>query len=125
MSTGNRSRLFTTLLAFSASVHAAQAQITPILIDTLRGGEVYAPGQQQTVVLNAKTTASSILIEVSLDGGATFETLGTINSKNHLGAANRLSWTVAFPATTNSQLRATSFDPHYLGERVFARSRSS
>lgn len=106
------------LIAISSTASWA-AQSTSIIIDTPRGGEVYAPGQQQTVVLNAKTRAASVLIELSRDGGATFETLGTVNNKvKGLADRNRLTWIASFPATTNGIIRATSTDAHHPGKGV-------
>ncbi len=87
------------------------ARETPLIIEKPSGGEVYFPGQTQTVLLDLKTRAKSVLIELSRDGGLTFETLGTVdNTIKDRGARNRLTWTVAEPFSTNGQIRATSSD---------------
>jgi hypothetical protein len=102
------------LVLASHSAFAASAQ--PILVETPRGGEVYAPGQQQTVVLNDKTAARRLLVELSRDGGSSFETLGVIdNLKKKRNQRIQFKWTVANPATTNAVIRVTSTDESYPG----------
>ncbi|MCK6472701.1 MAG: hypothetical protein L6R28_13235 [Planctomycetes bacterium] len=89
-----------------------QAAVKPITVEKPAGGEMYLPGQTQTVVLNAKTRAKSVLVELSRDGGVTFETLGTIdNTVKEKTARNRLQWTVDEPYSSDAVIRATSTDP--------------
>jgi hypothetical protein len=98
------------------SAQGANVKTTSITIDSPRGGELYAVGQQQTVVLGPKTVARSMLVELSRDGGTTFVILGTIaNSKRQQGLAPSLHWTVAAPATGNAVLRVTSTDLRHPG----------
>jgi len=78
-------------LFVAATSHAATATIT---FDSPNGGEVYAPGQTQYVRLGSKTPAKVVKVELSRDGGTTFELLGSIdNSVKDLTLRNVLSYT--------------------------------
>ncbi len=89
----------------------ANAREFPIIIESPRGGEMYQPGQAQTVVLDLKTRAKSILVELSRDGGNSFETVGTIDNTTKLREnRNRLTWTPTIPETNNAVIRCTSTD---------------
>lgn len=104
-------RTFVLFLLLATAVQI-QAAVKPITIEKPAGGEMYLPGQAQTVVLSSKTRAKSVLIELSRDGGATFETLGTIdNTVTDKAARNRLQWTVDEPYSSDAVIRATSTDP--------------
>lgn len=71
-----------------------------------RGGEVFVVGQKQFVKLASKF--KSIVVELSRDGGGTFEALGTIdNTVKDATKHNVLSFTVSAPATANGVIRAT------------------
>jgi len=48
------------------------------VVDNPSGGEVFVPGQTQQVRI--RTKAKLVLVELSRDGGTTFEQLGTINN---------------------------------------------
>ena len=98
-------------LVLMSPVFAAASK--PITFATPGGGEVYALGQQQSVVLAGKPFSKSVLIELSRDGGTTFETLGTIHLSSK--GASALPWTVSLPDTSNAVLRATSTDPKHPG----------
>lgn len=109
-------RTFVLFLLLATAVQL-QAAVKPITIEKPAGGEMYLPGQTQTVVLNARTRSKSVLIELSRDGGATFETLGTIdNTVTDKAARNRLQWTVDEPYTSDAVIRATSTDPRKPGD---------
>lgn len=87
-----------------ATSHAASATIT---FDSPRGGEEYALGQVQKVRLG-KTPSKAIKIELSRDGGTTFELLGSIdNLVKDINLRNVLSFTVAAPASSNCVIRAS------------------
>ena len=101
------------IAVFMSPVFAASSS-KPIEIDSPRGGEVYALGQQQTVVLGGKPVSKSVLIELSRDGGKTFETLGTINLASRT-TMSTLPWTISLPATGNAVIRATSTDAKHPG----------
>ena len=89
----------------SANSHAAMATIT---FDSPRGGEVYAPGQTQKVRLGSKTPAKVVKIELSRDGGTTFELLGSIdNTVKDATLRNALSFTVAGISSSNCLIRAS------------------
>jgi hypothetical protein len=104
-------------LVLSGSVVTAKER--SIQIENPRGGEMYVVGQRQTVVLNEKTISRSILIELSRDGGSTFEQLGTIDNprKNHRKTLH-LDWVVSLPSTSAAIVRATSTDAKYPGSNV-------
>lgn len=104
-------RLARIVILFLVTFHSAWGASTGLVIDSPRGGEVYLPGQQQTVVLGSKTLPKSLLVELSRDGGATFVTLGILdNSRPRRGAPPSLHWTVTAPAATNAVIRVTSKD---------------
>src|SRR5258708_1357189 len=93
---------------------AMAASAIQLVIDSPRGGELYVPGQQQTVVLGAKTVAKSILVELSRDGGTTFVPLGTIDNSRR-STPPILQWTVPTPASSNAVIRVTSTDSKHSG----------
>ena len=100
--------LSTVLLAAHVGWAAAEK---PITILNPSGGELYSPGLGQTVVLDPKTLAKAIRIELSRDNGTTWELLGTIVNANRPKAQrNRLDWTPALPATNLAVLHAVSED---------------
>lgn len=71
------------------------------------GGEVYVVGTQQTFVYGGKgTNLKNVEVDLSRDGGQTFESLGSINNKvkNRL-LKNRFFWTVTGPAAGNCTVR--------------------
>ncbi len=103
-------------LFFAVMASHLDAKDWPIVIEKPSGGEVYFPGQSQAVVLGSKTKAKTVLIELSRDGGQSFETLGTIdNTIKNRAARNRLNWTVTEPFAVNAIIRATSADSRKLG----------
>src|ERR1043165_5846704 len=60
------------------SAHAATA--APIVVAAPEGGEIFFAGQTQTVRLDPKTRAKSVLIELTRDDGATFIPIGSIDN---------------------------------------------
>lgn len=103
------------LLISVLQAHAATER--PIVIVNPAGGEVYAPGSSQTILLDPKTRAKTILIEISRDGGVNFDPVGTIdNTQKAKALRNRLTWTPDLPASNEAILRATSTDPRKPGD---------
>ena len=100
--------------ALSSQAHAAASKA--IEFSSPRGGEVYSLGQKQSVVLGAKTLAKSLTIELSRDGGTTFESLGTL-AITHKSTPTFL-WTVSLPSTSNAVIRATSTDAKHPGSSL-------
>ncbi len=93
------------MLVASANSNAASATIS---FDAPSGGEVYALGQTQQVRLGSKTPAKIVKIELSRDGGTTFELLGSIdNTVKDLSLKNVLSFTAAGTASSNCLMRAS------------------
>lgn len=93
------------ILLGSATAHAG----TPtIVFESPRGGEVYGLGQAQKVRLGSKTRAKTVKIELSRDGGATFELLGTVdNTVKDKEQRNILSFTVSGTSSSNCVIKAT------------------
>jgi len=96
--------IFASVLA-SLSWVVFGATVTPVVITSPHGGEVFVEGQNQTVTLGPKTKYKAVTIELSRDGGATWATLGTIN--NTPKPTNTLPFTVAAPPSGNCVIRAT------------------
>ncbi len=113
-----RSRICVAVLLVGIACNL-DAREWPIVIEKPAGGEVYFPGQSQMVVLGAKTKAKMVLLELSRDGGQTFEALGTIdNSIKDRAARNRLAWIVTEPFAPNCVIRATSTDTRKPGQGI-------
>lgn len=107
--------MFVVLLLAALQSHAATER--PIVIVNPAGGEVYAPGSTQTILLDPKTRAKTILVEISRDGGVNFDPVGTIdNTQKAKALRNRLDWTPDLPASNEAILRATSTDPRKPGD---------
>ncbi len=88
----------------------------PILLVNPSGGEMYVPGQQQVVILGPKTLAKSLRVELSRDGGQTFETVGSIDNRvKERSLRNRLNWTTSLPESDTCILRVESTDPRKPG----------
>lgn len=71
------------------------------------GGEAYFIGQPQTFVYGGQgSNLKNVEVDLSRDGGLTFEVLGTINNKikNKL-LKNRFLWTVTGPASSKCIVR--------------------
>lgn len=70
------------------------------------GGEVFVAGQPQVFVYGGRTRLTSVLVEMSRDGGGTYQTLGTINNKiKDRTLRNKFFWTVTGPSSTNCIVR--------------------
>lgn len=89
------------LLCFSA----CGADSPLIVFESPRGGEVYIVGQTQKLRIVSKFKA--LTLELSRDGGATFEPLGTLDNTNK-ASRNVFAWVVSGAATHNAVIRATS-----------------
>jgi hypothetical protein len=89
-------------LIMSVSGAGAQEDSKYIRIDAPHGGEVYVVGQMQRVQIHSPLR--TLTLELSRDGGTTFEALGMLNKRSALG---QFAWTVAGPATTNAVIRAS------------------
>lgn len=70
------------------------------------GGEVFVVGQTQTLVYGGRPLLKNVEVDLSRDGGQTWEVLGTIASKRRgpIGG-NKFSWKVAGPSSTNCIVR--------------------
>jgi hypothetical protein len=96
------------LVAFTMIAINAEAA-SAITFDSPRGGEVFLAGQVQEIRLGAKARAKSITIELSRDGGLTFEALGAIdNGVKDRSGRNRLAFPIAGAASSNCIVRATA-----------------
>lgn len=84
----------------SAGLQAGQS----ITIASPRGGEFFLVGQSQFVRLDDRTRFKSVRVELSRDGGATFELLGTIDNSVK-DKRNLLAFTVSGPASGNCVVR--------------------
>jgi len=85
----------------SAGLQAGQS----ITIASPRGGEFFLVGQTQVVRLDDRTKFKSVGVELSRDGGTTFESLGTIDNAGDKAKRNALSFTVTGPASGNCVVR--------------------
>jgi N-acetylneuraminic acid mutarotase len=85
----------------SAGLQAGQS----ITIASPRGGEFFLVGQTQVVRLDDRTKFKSVGVELSRDGGTTFESLGTIDNAGDKSKRNALSFTVTGPASGNCVVR--------------------
>ncbi len=84
---------------------SAHAATTPLIgFDAPHGGEVYAVGQKQQIQIHGHGF-KSLTLELSRDGGTTFESIGTLAITSR--TANVFTWTVAGPGTSNAIFRAT------------------
>jgi N-acetylneuraminic acid mutarotase len=88
---------------FSSNVGAVEA----IEFETPRGGEVFYSGQSQTV--RVRSRYKTLTIELSRDGGATYEVLG--NTTRVAGPRSALTFTVGGGTSYNAILRATAATP--------------
>ena len=96
-------------LILCMAISAQAATVPPIQFVSPGGGELYIAGQQETVRLDPKTRAKSVLIELSYDSGATFVTLGTINNMvKDKTKLNMLAFTVSGPGSSQCKIRATA-----------------
>ncbi|MEI6236255.1 MAG: tail fiber domain-containing protein [Planctomycetota bacterium] len=87
---------------------ATWAAVRPIEIAFPKGGEVFSPGQTQTILLHPRTISKPVLIELSRDGGQSFTTLGTINNTvPDRRLRNELEFTITTPGSTRCVLRAS------------------
>lgn len=94
------------IAAFAVTNISAATQT--IQFESPGGGEVFAIGQVQKVRLGARTRAKVVTIDISRDGGATFQLLGAIdNSTKDVTMRNVLTFTVTGPSSSNCVLRAT------------------
>src|ERR1041385_7045506 len=88
---------------------AAQGSQNPLSIDSPRGGEVFIIGQTYRIQLGAKTRAKTVRVELSRDGGNTFESIGAIDNtvKDH-SKRNTLSWAPSGVASSNCLIHISS-----------------
>lgn len=96
------------LVVLLCCLESQAATAAPVILAPA-GGELYVVGTQQKVRLDAKTRAKSVTVELSRDGGTTFESLGTINNAvKDKTKLNVLAWTVAGAASSNCVIKATA-----------------
>ena len=94
------------MLLFCAG--GASAAAIKISFITPGGGEVFVPGQQYTLQVYSQLTYKSITLELSLDQGKTFASLGTIDNTSKIGVyRNRFVWTVPATVSASCVIRAT------------------
>ncbi|HLX60657.1 MAG TPA: hypothetical protein VKX17_05190, partial [Planctomycetota bacterium] len=92
-------------LLFLAATGAMAAAAPILQIVQPHGGEIYVIGQTQQISINCKTK-TSVKLELSRDGGTTYEQLGIINI---ISATNNLfSWKVFGATTPNAVIRASA-----------------
>src|SRR5262249_32217495 len=84
---------------------AAYAAPPRLALDYPDGGEYFVVGTTQVVRLAPKAKASSVLVELSRDGGTTFTSLGTIAVQK--GVQGQLEFTVSDPASTSAMIRVS------------------
>jgi hypothetical protein len=90
------------------SISSASAAVPTLVFDSPRGGEVYAIGTTQKVRLGSKTRAKVVKVELSRDGGVSFELLGAIdNTVTDLAIRNVLAFTVSGASSSNCVIRAS------------------
>ena len=88
--------------ALTTAIHAAQDDSRFIQFKAPLGGEIYVVGQMQKVQL--KSSLKSLKIELSRDGGTTFETLGALDNKRAHGI---FAWPVTAGSSSNAVIRAS------------------
>jgi len=95
-----------TMILF-APLGFAATPVAPVILQPA-GGELFVIGSSQRVVLDAKTRAKSLTVELSIDGGTTFTALGTINNTvKDKAQRNRLTFTVPNSPSGNCMVRVT------------------
>ncbi|HLX65151.1 MAG TPA: hypothetical protein VKX17_28035 [Planctomycetota bacterium] len=90
-----------TALVFTGAAFAA-APVLSIAVPS--GGEIYVTGQTQQITINTRAKGA-IKLELSRDGGTTYELLGTLNITTPTG--NLFAWKVSAPPTPNAVIRAS------------------
>lgn len=94
--------LLAMMLFASSSIFAATA---PIQIQAPLGGEVYFEGGTQVIIVYARG-AKTVQVDISRDGGTTYENIGTIdNTKADRSLRNKFFWNVKGPGTMKAMLR--------------------
>src|ERR1700759_4275994 len=92
-----------TWVGISCSVFAAQPRLQ---ILAPRGGEYYFDGQVQQV--QVQTRIKLLNVELSRDGGNTFEKIGTIDNTAHdIALRGLMSWTVTLPESKLCVIRVS------------------
>jgi hypothetical protein len=72
------------------------------------GGEIYIVGQTQRIHITRGVLKKNVLVELSRDGGVTFETVGTIAAPNKANPREFiLDFSISGAATSNAILRAS------------------
>lgn len=70
------------------------------------GGEVYVQGQTQEFVYGGKV-AKTLTVELSRDGGLTYEMIGTVENKDR-ARRNKFVWVVSGATSLNARVKFTS-----------------
>ena len=110
MSAMNYTRICGFAVLFLAAFFCAPAALAAdaIEFESPQGGEVFYAGQTQ--ILRLKSRYKSLVIELSRDGGATYELLGSANKK--VAARVTFEFAVGGTSTYNAILRATGNAAH-------------
>lgn len=97
------------LLVASAGFAAEpQPKLTNLTVTSPEGGETYVIGQVQTIQYAGRKKFKSLIVELSRDGGLTYEKVGVIdNSIKDRSKRNKFVWTVNGAASTNCKIRMT------------------
>lgn len=104
-----RSNLFklTVAMALVAAVRFSSAAGVDSFVSP-SGGELYQVGQKQQVRVSRGSFKSDVLIELSVDGGKNFTSLGTITAPNKTTKDFLLDFTVPASPSASAIMRASS-----------------
>lgn len=98
------------LLCGQASAASTTApRLTNLTVTSPEGGEAYVTGQTQTIIYGGRIRFTTITVELSRDGGLTYDLIGTINNKaiKDRYLRNRLQWRVEGAPSVNCIVRMT------------------
>jgi hypothetical protein len=77
--------------------------------DKPHGGEIYQAGQTRQIKLNARRAFKTVKLELSYDGGVTYELLGIIDNKfKHRALRNIFNWKIDYDKSMSCILRETA-----------------
>ena len=96
------------LLATSLMAAEPRPRLTNLSLTSPEGGEAYVVGQVQTFIYGGRKRFKNLTVELSRDGGTSWEALGNINNKvKDRSKLNKFVWVVAGAPSTNCILRMT------------------